>query len=461
MSRLAAALVGLVAWFTTGRQRRAKLLALLGLVLVVVAVAGALEPEASPQLTVDEERPQGNTLVALQGYGHGGRVVEINPAGEVVWTYDDGDDFFDVEVLGPDRRQLAIADEIPDEQCPPRFQDDGFSNCVRNSLRIVDRETTETTWEYAWFDVKLHEHELHDADHYTVDGADRWVLVDMGNDRVFAVDRSGEIVWQWNATDTYDRPSGMGPEGDWTHANDVDRLEPGVFQVSLRNFDTVVELHIADDGSVTVQPVVGPNQFAGQGGLLFEQHNPDRLADDYLLVADSEHDRVIEIDTRSRDVLWTWGGSAVLDWPRDADRLSNGHTLIADSYNDRVVEVDEGGEIVWAVHTGRLPYEVDRIPADWASDHREGSQARPTAEEADLPGQIREVNPIVEAFNYSRSVAKYVFPAGIARRVLLLVSGVVALLFAGGEGVRSWRRSVRNDEEYDPFHDNSISKVDD
>ncbi|WP_137283863.1 hypothetical protein [Halorussus salinisoli] len=421
-------------WLGTGHERRTKLFACLAVVSLAVATVGVLAAPDQPRRTVADESPENNTLVALQGYQSEGKAVELAPDGEVVWEYDDPDDVFDVEALGPDRVQVSTADEIPDAECPDRYRNDGYSNCVRNSLRILNKSNNEVVWEYAWYDAELHEHELHDADHYTVDGEDRWVMVDMGNDRVFAVNRQKEIVWQWNATDTYDRPDRMGPESDWTHMNDVDRLRPGVFQVSLRNFDTVVELHVENgsgpsDRAVAVEPVVGPNQFEGKGDVLYEQHNPDRLADGHLLVADSEHDRVVELN-RSGEVVWTFGGSATLNWPRDADRLPNGHTLVTDSYNDRVVEVNEDGEIVWAVETGRLPYEADRLPGEGSSDH-------PTATEAGLADGGRE--SVVEQYlGYVVAISKYVLPTGMGGQVLPLAVALVSLLAAAIEGVR-WR----------------------
>jgi hypothetical protein len=436
-------------WLGTGSERRAKLFACLAVLSLAVASVGVLAAPEKPRMTVAAESPESNTLIALQGYKYDGGVIEVSPEGDVVWEYRKPDDVFDVEALGPDRIQLSTADEIPDAECPARYRNDGLSNCVRNSLKILNKSTEEVVWEYAWYDAKLHEHELHDADHYTVpvsdnastdnasaaDGrADRWVMVDMGNDRVFAVDRQKELVWEWNATDTYDRPDGMGPEEDWTHVNDVDRLEPGVFQVSLRNFDTVVELHVEngsgpEDRDVTVEPVVGPNAFEGESDVLYEQHNPDRLADDHLLVADSEHDRVVELND-SGEVVWTFGGSATLKWPRDADRLSNGHTLVTDSYNDRVVEVNEDGEIVWAIETGTLPYEADRLPGDGSSD-------RPTATEANLADGGKE-SAVERYHGYVIAISKYVLPTSVGEQVVWLALGVVSLLGAAIEGVR-WR----------------------
>ncbi|GKZ14278.1 hypothetical protein [Haladaptatus sp. T7] len=413
----------LSSWLSTS-DNRAKLFAALAVVLFATAGVGALTTHDRPSLSVDEQRPANNTLIALQGYQHEGRAIEVNPAGETVWEYTEADDVFDVEALGTNRVQIAVADELPDSDCPTEYRDDGYDNCVRNSLRVVAQDTNETLWEYSWFDAKLHAHELHDADHYVVNGEDRWVMVDMGNDRVFAVNRDKEILWQWNATDRYDRPEGMDEEGDWTHVNDVDRIRPGVFRISIRNFDTVADLHV-ENGSAHLEPVVGPDSYSASGDILYEQHNPDTLGDT-LLVADSEHDRIVEI--RNGSVVWEYGGSGVFDWPRDADRLPNGHTLVADSYNDRVVELNEKGEIVWSVETGSLPYEADRLPG-------EGSDG-PTASEAGIPNRTQEASPVNERVAWGISMAKYVVPNNLAQELVIIVFGLLALV---GTAVERWR----------------------
>lgn len=413
----------LSSWLSTS-DNRAKLFAALAVVLFATAGVGALTAQDSPYLSVDEQRPATNTLIALQGYQHEGRAIEVNPAGKIVWEYTEADDVFDVEALGKNRVQIAVADELPDAECPSEYRDDGYDNCVRNSLRVVAQDTNETLWEYSWFDAKLHAHELHDADHYVVNGKDRWVMVDMGNDRVFAVNRDKETLWQWNATERYDFPEGMDEEGDWTHVNDVDRIRPGVFRISLRNFDTVADLHV-ENGSARLEPVVGPNSYSESGKVLYEQHNPDTLGDT-LLVADSEHDRIVEI--RNGTLVWEYGGSGVFDWPRDADRLRNGHTLVADSYNDRVVELNEKGEIVWSVETGSLPYEADRLPG-------EGSDG-PTAREAGIPNRTDETSVVNERVSWGIAMAKYVVPDSLAQELVVILLGVMALV---GTAVERWR----------------------
>jgi hypothetical protein len=49
-----------------------------------------------------------------------------------------------------------------------------------------------------------------------------------------------------------------------------------------------------------------------------------------------------------------------MTWVRDADRLPNGHTLLADSNGDRVLEIDENGTVVWSIDMG-FPYEAERL----------------------------------------------------------------------------------------------------
>jgi hypothetical protein len=418
-------------------KRRAAVLGAVCVGLIALALVGFVNA-SSPDVAVNNDQPERNTLVGLQSYHDGGRAVEITPNGKVVWTYSAVENVFDVEALGSNRVQIAGADKLPDRKCPERFRNDRFQGCARNSVRIVDQRTNATRWKYAWYDVKRHEHELHDVDHYTVNGEDRWVLVDMGNDRVFAVNRSGEILWQWNANATYDRPANVGPEADWTHMNDVDRVGNRTFQVSLRNFDTVVELRVARNGSVSVRPIIGPNRFTPNGhvGPLSQQHNPDRLADGHLLVADSENDRVVEFNSNG-EIVWKVGGSARLDWPRDADRLSNGHTLITDSYNDRIVEVNSEGEIVWAVETGNLPYDADRIPADGAG---EGSTRRPTAGGAAFDSRTNATNAALDTLQYGVTLVKYAVPGWFGGPGLLVV-GLLCGLGACVE-LRRWRRAV-------------------
>lgn len=78
----------------------------------------------------------------------------------------------------------------------------------------------------------------------------------------------------------------------------------------------------------------------------------------HVLVVDMGGNKVLEIDPRTHQVVWSFGGDAdrarQLRGPRGASRLSNGNTLIVDTGNHRVIEVSPAGEIVWSYgETGR------------------------------------------------------------------------------------------------------------
>ncbi len=68
-----------------------------------------------------------------------------------------------------------------------------------------------------------------------------------------------------------------------------------------------------------------------------------------LLIADTSHDRVLEIDLASLESVYVIGakGEPPLAKPRSATRTVLGNTLIADQGNKRLVEFDPDGQEVW------------------------------------------------------------------------------------------------------------------
>jgi hypothetical protein len=171
------------------------------------------------------------------------------------------------------------------------------------------------------------------------------LIADTGNDRVFRVNREGQIVWtsdEWG--------DGSGKLSDGSHLdypNDAELLANGHILIGDRNNDRVLE--VTEQGQVvwTYDNLVRP-------------HNPDRLPNGNTMISDSERNLVIEVDPAG-GIVWQFGGEGVLYWPRDADRLENGHTLITDSRNNRVIEVTPEGQIVWAFEGLSIPYEADRL----------------------------------------------------------------------------------------------------
>jgi len=68
-----------------------------------------------------------------------------------------------------------------------------------------------------------------------------------------------------------------------------------------------------------------------------------------LLVADTAHDRVVEI-AGGRAEVWQVGGEAGLFWPRCVRRTQRETLVVADGRNSRIVEVGRSGEVRSELH---------------------------------------------------------------------------------------------------------------
>jgi hypothetical protein len=171
------------------------------------------------------------------------------------------------------------------------------------------------------------------------------LITDTGNDRVFRVNREGEIIW---TSDDWGGGSGTLTDGSHLdYPNDAELLDNGNLLLGDRNNDRSIE--VTEQGEV----VWIYDQLA-------RPHNPDRLANGNTMISDSERNTVIEVDPAG-NIVWEFGGDDVLYWPRDADRLENGNTLITDSRNNRIIEVTAEGQIVWEYGGLSIPYEADRL----------------------------------------------------------------------------------------------------
>jgi hypothetical protein len=200
-----------------------------------------------------------------------------------------------------------------------------------------------------------------------------------------------DVVWEWHFKDHYPNSTDEGMGDDWTHVNDVDKIGPGRYLASPRNFDQVI---VVNRSTKEIELRLGAD---GDLGTLHEQHNPMYLETDdgrpTILVADSENDRVVEYTCTAVtggecewELIWEVGEDQ-LNWPRDADRLPNGNTLIVDSMGHRVVEVTPQGNIVWEAYVPWSPYDVERMPygdeGRWVYD--DPSDA-PTMDDLDVAG---------------------------------------------------------------------------
>lgn len=438
-------------------DRRRRILVLGAIVLLCAAFLAVQAVTADPQagtnstFTPSQDTPRndtstdsilasGNTLLAVQTYGwfgnNNGKALITTPNGTTVWTYaPSNSSVFDAEVTDNQTVLVSVATAVDTENCPVRYQEgDG---CVQNRVVELNPETNAVVWQYAWYDAFQTHHEVHDADRLP---NGETAIIDMGNNRAFTVNSGGEITWSWSANEKlgskstfreqYGGPERTGAESDWTHMNDIDLLQNGNYQLSIRNFDMVIEV---DPRTNEIVDTVGR---PGDTKILDHQHNPQRLGSDTLLVADSENNRIVEIDTSTGTVTWIYDASDTdrrLQWPRDADRLPNGNTLITDSRNFRLLEINPAGEVVWRYSLREkrgIIYEADRL----------GLPEEPTnvpahnSEMANIAGS----QPIVDQLHRLESWAGFVFPVWVRLPELFVMllglvsgSGLVYQLVVG------------------------------
>jgi outer membrane protein assembly factor BamB len=380
----------------------------------------------------------GHTLIGVQAVdwfgNNNGYAAVVAPNGSVVWRWSvPNARVFDVEHLenGNVLASVGVVEERAAD-CPDEYGD----GCIHNRVVEIDYDTKEIVWEYDWYDAFPNHHEVHDADRLP---NGETAIADMGNDRAFTVNESGEITWQWNATDHIARgtawfdehvPAGSeeefasdGPESDWTHMNDIDRLSDGNFTLSIRNYDVVLEVNRSDG-------IVETYGSPGDHAVMNEQHNPNLLESrGTMLVADSENDRIVELDTETGEIVWEYArvpeSSSVepraLQWPRDADRLPNGNTLITDSRHFRVLEVTPNGSVAWSfdsqaeLGTKAIIYEADRIRLD-------GEYLPEEPDDVPTDGELESYrgSALAQAYATADSWLGFVFPAWVGPFALVV-----------------------------------------
>jgi len=151
-------------------------------------------------------------------------------------------------------------------------------------------------------------------------------------------------------------------DGDFTHLNDVEVLEPslapafpmfeaGDLLLSLRNLNLLL---VVDPDTETVKWwMVGP---------YLRQHDPDFLPSGRISVFDNRRDgaggevlggsRILEIDPATREVSVVYGDREdqrfYTETMGDHQHLPNGNVLITESEVGRAFEITPSGAIVWS-----------------------------------------------------------------------------------------------------------------
>ncbi|HYB03806.1 MAG TPA: PQQ-binding-like beta-propeller repeat protein, partial [Nitrososphaerales archaeon] len=156
------------------------------------------------------------------------------------------------------------------------------------------------------------------------------------DNRVIAVNRAGQIVWQYGQAGK----TGTG----------YDLLNVPVFAIQLPNHDIlitdqgnnrIIEVNLQKQIVWSYGPKSGP-------GALNSPNSAELLSNGHILIADENNNRVIEI-TRSGQIVWEY--SQGLLTAAFASRLPNGDTLITDSGHNRIIQVTPSKQVVFQYFT--------------------------------------------------------------------------------------------------------------
>lgn len=385
------------------------------LILVGLLVASALTASGLVLQGGATEAREGSVLVGIQGAETApGGIVSLDGDGRTVFETYDAVSYHSVE-------------RMENGHIVASFLDDGYQACgpyeppcPRTGFRIFDPETGDLVREWTFPVRTTVDSEVHDTEPLP---SGEMLVVDMDRERVLTVAPNGTVTWQWNASEFYT----TGPENptreDWLHMNDVDRVGEGRYLVSVRNAN---QLLVIERGEGVVEVVNGDRD----PDVMYHQHNPQLLNESRILVADSENDRIVELEKRDGDWEVAWelreAGGQRFNWPRDADRLPNGHTVVTDSRNNRVLEVDESGAVVWIQPVPNLPYEADRLPYN---EPRAGAPLTSPPNEAET-SPVPGVAPLESGMGLLRHAVSIPFWMRWWHLLGYLVSGM--LVVAGG-----------------------------
>jgi hypothetical protein len=419
-------------------------------------------------------------------------LVAFAPNGSVLYYNDTHTRYWDVDPVTGTRATVEVgyADHLDESACPDEWNHSEYGvdrqtwdayyeahrdvdACTRNGYERVNLSTGEVTQIWSQVTPGKSGTRYHDVDRIN---ETHLLVADIYLDGVFVVNAgSGNVEWRWNASDAFSTADtgGASPE-DWSHINDVERLENGRVMVSSRNHDRVLFLDrtAPSEDALLEERTLGTED---DYDVLYEQHNPDYIPEEdggpAVVVGDSENNRVVEYqrtESGEWEESWRWR-DVRMQWPRDADRLPNGNTLLTDSNGNRVFEVDDRGEVVWSVDVA-FPYEAERLPTGngtwWNGTGGDESAAGPSARGAGVESRtpsgdeqvwigLKELVP----GKYLNGLM-YVTPTwmGFSQTFAAVVGAVVAvlwllaeLLWAIAPRVRSARRS--RDLEETPVED--------
>ena len=284
----------------------------------------------------------GNILITDQ---FNSRVIEIDPSGNIVWTFGNGHGDTSANAIAgtndaervPGGLTLISGTGIP----PGVTTNCKKSGCVDNRVLLVDRGDN-IVWQYGQFGVTgFGPNQLNTPVQNTYLPNGHVLITDQGNERIIEVDRStNTIVWQYGQNGVV----GSGPN-QLNNPNSAELLQNGNILIADENNNRAIEVpHTTPSTIVATFTVQGT-----ASGVAFAS----RLANGDTLLTDSNNARIVEVNTNDQ-VVWQYFTNRDVKsnpspLPTRAVELASGNILISDQFNDRVIEITNPGTTAGAI----------------------------------------------------------------------------------------------------------------
>ncbi len=284
----------------------------------------------------------GNILITDQ---FNNRVIEIDPAGNIVWQFGNGPgDTSASSIVGTnDAERVGDLTLMSGTGIPPGGTTNcKKSGCVDNRVLLVD-QAGDIVWQYGEFGVTgFGPNQLNTPVQNTYlpqpNHDDHVLITDQGNERIIEVRRSDHaIVWQYGQNGVM----GILPN-QLNNPNAAELLTNGNILIADENNNRAIEVTHTMPSTIVAT-------FTARGtvsGVAFAS----RLPNGHTLLTDSNNNRIVEVEPNDK-VFWqyftnTRPGSNPAPLPTRAVRLADGNTLISDQFNDQVIEVNPSKAIV-------------------------------------------------------------------------------------------------------------------
>ena len=273
----------------------------------------------------------GNYLIADQ---FNNRVIEVDSAGQIVWSFGRGPhDFTAKSIVGVNDAERVGRDTLMAGTGIPAGADPFCKNpagCMDNRVMLVD-PNGKIVWQYGTFGVAgAGPNQLNAPVQSTYTPEKTVFITDQGNQRVIEVTKAGNIRWQYGQTGT----SGSGAD-QLNDPNSAELLDNG-------------DILIADEGNNRAIEVDRHKHIVAQytaGGTLNGVAFASRLVNGDTLITDAGNNRIVEVDAHD-NIVWQYatnletGGNAAPQ-PTRAVQTQNGAILISDQFNNRVILVNK------------------------------------------------------------------------------------------------------------------------